>query len=183
MIRDRFESLSRLLSYVLRHAPKEFGLTLDRNGFVSLDELVAAIGAESRWRWVRREDLLNLVASSPKRRSEIRDGRMRALYGHTVPDTVLYETVIPPEYLFHGTVRRFCSDIERLGLISKRRAYVHLPLTIEEALAVGRRRDADPIVYRVYALTAHKEGIQVFSVGKTYLSPYVPARYLERVSA
>jgi len=183
MVRDRFESLSRLLSYVLRHAPKEFGLTLDRDGFVSLDELVAAIGAEPRWGCVGRQDLLNLVASSSKRRFEIRDGRMRALYGHTVVDTVRYEAVIPPEYLFHGTARRFCINIERIGLIPKRRAYVHLSLTIEDALSVGRRRDADPVVYRVYALTACKEGIQFYSAGNTYLSPYIPARYLERVSA
>lgn len=181
MVWNRFEALSRFLSYVLRHAPQEYGLTLDQSGFVSLDKLLEAVNAESRWRWVRREDLLNLVASSPKRRFEITDGRIRALYGHTALNTIAYEPLIPPEHLFHGTARRLCDSIERQGLLPAKRAFVHLSRSVDDALAVGRRRDPSPVVYRVLALTAHKEGIQFFSAGDVYLSRFVPARYLQRL--
>jgi len=182
MAPKKFESLSRFLSYVLRHAPQELGLVLDRSGFVSLDKLLAAMHAESRWRWVRKDDLLNLVASSPRRRFEIGGDRIRALYGHTVPQTMVHEQVIPPEYLFHGTARRFFSSIECSGLLPARRAFVHLSCSIEEALAVGKRRDSDPVVYRVLALAAHNQGIRFYRAGDVYLSRFVPARYLQRLA-
>jgi len=183
MVRDKFESLSRFLSYVLRHAPQEYGLVLDRSGFVSLDTLLAAVNVQPRWRWVRREDLLNLVASSPRRRFEIRDGRIRALYGHTALDTMEYEPAIPPEYLFHGTARRFCDSIESSGLLPAKRAYVHLSRSVEDALAIGKRRDRDPVVYMIFALTAYKEGIQFFSAGDMYLSRFIPAKYLRKLNS
>jgi len=181
MVSNRFESLSRFLSYVLRHAPQEFGLVLDHCGFVSLDSLLAAINTESRWKWVRKEDLLNLIASSPRRRFEIRDGRIRAPYGHTALRMMAYESVVPPEYLFHGTARRFSSSIERSGLLPVRRGFVHLSRSVEEALTVGKRRDHNPVVYRIHALTAHKEGIQFFNAGDVYLSHFIPAIYLQRL--
>jgi len=178
---NRFESLSRFLSYILRHAPHEFDLVLDHNGFVSLDMLLAAISAEPRWKWVRKEDLLNLIASSPRRRFEIKDGRIRALYGHTALRIRSYRSVIPPEHLYHGTARRFSSGIECSGLLPSRRAFVHLSRSVEDALTVGKRRDHNPVVYKILALTAHREGIQFFYAGDVYLSHFVPARYLQRL--
>lgn len=182
MAPNKFESLSRFLSYVLRHAPQEFGLVLDQNGFVSLDKLLVAMHAESRWRWVRKEDLLNLVASLPRRRFEIRDGQIRALYGHTTLQTMVHEEAIPPEYLFHGTARRFSSHIECSGLLPARRAFVHLSRSIEDALAVGKRRDRNPVVYRILALTAHNQGIRFYRAGDVYLSRFIPAKHLQRLN-
>jgi len=181
MVSNRFESLSRFLSYILRHAPQEFGLVLDQSGFVSLDALLAVMNAESRWRWVRKEDLLNLTASSPRKRFEIKDGRIRALYGHTALQRIGHEPVIPPEYLFHGTARRFSGSIEHLGLLPARRAFVHLSQSVDDALRVGRRRDSNPVVYRVLALMAHNEGIRFFNAGDAYLSRFIPARYLQKL--
>jgi len=114
--------------------------------------LLAAINTESRWNWVRKEDLLNLIASSPRRRFEIRGGRIRALYGHTALKMMASEPVIPPEYLFHGTARRFSSGIERSRSLPVRRAFVPLSRSVEEALTVGKRRDHNPVVYRIHAL-------------------------------
>jgi len=181
MVSNRFESLSRFLSYILRHAPQELGLVLDQSGFVSLDALLAAMNAESRWRLVRKEDLLNLTASSPRKRFEIKDGRIRALYGHTALQMIVHEPVIPPEYLFHGTARRFSSSIEHLGLLPARRAFVHLSQSVDDALRVGKRRDSDPVVYRVLALTAYNEGIRFFHAGDVYLSRFIPTRYLQKL--
>ncbi len=182
MAPNKFESLSRFLSYVLRHAPQEFGLVLDQSGFVSMDKLLAAMHAEARWRWVRKEDVLNLVASSPRRRFEIRNDQIRALYGHTALQAMLHEQVIPPECLFHGTARRFSSSIECSGLLPARRAFVHLSCSIEDALAVGNRRDRNPVVYKVLALTAHNQGIRFYRAGDVYLSRFIPARYLQRLN-
>lgn len=33
--------LSKLLSYILRHKPEEYGIVLDENGYTSVDELIS----------------------------------------------------------------------------------------------------------------------------------------------
>jgi putative RNA 2'-phosphotransferase len=180
LIRDRFESLSRFLSYILRHAPEEFGLVLDADGYVPLEKLLTETKADERWRWVKKEDLLNLIASSPKRRFEIRDGRIRALYGHTVTSAPHYKPVVPPEYLYHGTTRRSQDSIDRLGLLPMKRRFVHLSRNIDDAVKVGKRWDTNPVIYRISARAAHKDGIQFFLAGDVYLSKLIPARYLQR---
>jgi putative RNA 2'-phosphotransferase len=58
------------------------------------------------------------------------------------------------------------------------RQYVHLSLDTETALQVGKRRDADPVLLRIRALEAYKEGIR-FYLGndKVWLADTVPGRY------
>lgn len=180
---DRFESLSRFLSYVLRHAPEEFGLVLDSEGYVPLHKFLAAIRADQKWRWVKREDLLNLIASSPKRRFEIHDGQIRALYGHSVTSIPQYRPFVPPEYLFHGTARKFSDNIDRQGLLPMKRRYVHLSRNVEDALKVGKRRDTNPVIYRISALAAHAGGVEFFLAGDVYLSKSIPIRYLQRLDS
>jgi putative RNA 2'-phosphotransferase len=175
------ESLSRFLSYVLRHAPREFGLVLDQDGYVSLDTLVAAIRTRPKWRRLNKEDILDLVATSRRKRFEVKDQRIRALYGHTAMRITSYSQVTPPTYLFHGTARRNSRSIERLGLVPRSRAFVHLSQSIDDALIVERRRDRYPVVYKVLALCAHHEGIRFFRAGDVYLCPFVPPRYLLRL--
>lgn len=43
-------SKSKFLSYVLRHRPDEFGLTLSDGGWVSIDKLLEAINKGNRLR-------------------------------------------------------------------------------------------------------------------------------------
>jgi putative RNA 2'-phosphotransferase len=42
------KQLSKTLAHALRHAPEEYNLTLDPEGWVGLDDLLAARGPTSR---------------------------------------------------------------------------------------------------------------------------------------
>lgn len=43
MITINYQELSKEVSYALRHAPSEYGLALDENGWVDVQELLKAL--------------------------------------------------------------------------------------------------------------------------------------------
>jgi len=75
--------LSRFLSYVLRHDPGAVGIELDAGGWVDVDTLLAALAEHGRPIGV--DTLRALVAGTDKVRLQLRDGRVRAAQGHSVP--------------------------------------------------------------------------------------------------
>jgi len=175
----RRERLSKFLSYVLRHDPDSLGLTLDADGFVPLDPLISAIRREKKWSWVTLEDVDEIQQRSDKRRFEIVGGRIRALYGHTLPSKVRHEEVVPPKILYHGSPRKNLQSILKDGLSPMHRQYVHLSITAYEAESVGLRRDEKPAIVRVFALDAHKGGVKFYRAGPVFLSDRIPPEYLE----
>ncbi|MDF2439138.1 MAG: putative 2-phosphotransferase, partial [Abditibacteriota bacterium] len=97
------------MSLILRHEPERFGLTLDNNGFVPLEKLLAAVQSQKRWQSICEAQIRQVVRESDKQRYEIVDeasgAKIRARYGHSVEGAVSYEPVTPPDTLFHGTSR------------------------------------------------------------------------------
>lgn len=80
-----YMKLSKEVSYILRHAPWEYELELDEQGWVDIGQLLHALQQNKKWQPVQAEDLDKMIAASDKQRHEIVDGRIRALYGHSVP--------------------------------------------------------------------------------------------------
>jgi putative RNA 2'-phosphotransferase len=151
---DRRTRLSKFCSGALRHFPDDVGLSLDDRGWVAWPDLVAA--ATDRYPWADEAAVAGVVATDPKGRFE-RAGsadpsdadRVRAAYGHSV-DVALGPTVgSVPDTLYHGTAPANADAIEREGLKPMGRQRVHLSASVEEALAVGRRHAADPVVFAV----------------------------------
>src|SRR6185503_15716674 len=154
--------LSKLLALILRHRAADYGLTLDPEGFVPLDSLLAAVNSTRGWHWVRAEHVEEVIAHQTKRRYEIVEDDIRAIYGHTLEAGISYPQVVPPDVLLHGTARRFVEAIRREGLRPMRRQYVHL--TDDPALAqlTGARRDPQPAILRIDAARAHTAGVVFF---------------------
>ena len=171
--------MSRYLSYLLRHDPSSLGLSLDPDGFIPVDRLVSSIRLQRKWKWVTMNDVLDAVRRSDKKRFDIVEGRIRAIYGHTIPSRVRYEEVIPPEILYHGTSRKNVESILKGGILPMRRQYVHFSTTAEEAESVGRRRDEKPAILRVCALDAYKSGVKFFQAGSLFLSGPIPPKFIE----
>lgn len=82
--RRRAERLSRLLSLILRHRPDAFGLSLDPHGWVPVEDLLAAVRRQREWRDVSEHDLEAVARLPGRQRFELREGRIRARYGHSV---------------------------------------------------------------------------------------------------
>jgi putative RNA 2'-phosphotransferase len=100
-----------------------------------------------------------VIAGADKKRHEIRDGRIRALYGHSTPHKLLKEPAEPPSVLYHGTSPEAAGRIRAEGLRPMGRQYVHLSLDKATAEQVGRRKAAAPILLVVKAAEAHAGGV------------------------
>jgi len=175
--RDRVR-LSKTMSYILRHGPREFHLVLDPEGYVSLEELLVAI--RTRRPKTSMDDLLEVVATCEKGRFEVVEDDVRACYGHSVKGRIEHEIVVPPRTLYHGTSRGSLDSIREDGLRPMKRQYVHLTLRRDFAESVGRRRDPRPAILIVQALNAHEAGISFYKANENfYLADMVPARFIE----
>lgn len=115
------EELSKEVSYALRHAPWEYELEMDEEGWVSAEQLVDALNRNKKWIGISEDDLSVMIDKSQKKRHEICCGKIRAFYGHSIPMHIIKEKHTPPDILYHGTARRFLSNIELNGLIPKSR--------------------------------------------------------------
>lgn len=175
--------LSKEISYALRHAPWEYELELDENGWVSVKQLLTALNESDKWENVTVEDLEHMIENSDKKRHELVEGKIRALYGHSIPKRIAKEITEPPAILYHGTARRFLESIEDIGLLPKGRQYVHLSNDIETALQVGKRHDDKPVILEINAKKAWDEGIK-FYLGndKVWLADNIPSKYIKVTS-
>ncbi|HWO43504.1 MAG TPA: RNA 2'-phosphotransferase [Candidatus Eisenbacteria bacterium] len=170
------EKISKFLTYVLRHRPHDVPLEFDERGFVAWAELRAAV--QRRFPDATEEEILQVVQESDKRRFELKDGKARATYGHSFPVDLAAEPTLPPARLYHGTARDLAETIVRTGLKPRDRQFVHLSASLEDALAVGRRRDPLPAVVVVEARAAADEGLKFYASGPLFLTSEVPAKYL-----
>jgi putative RNA 2'-phosphotransferase len=162
------------MSYLLRHNPEN--LKIDEDGFVNLNELLEKLNE----RFQVDENLIReIVEKSDKERFEIVGGKIRALYGHSIPVEVKLEEDKTMKRLFHGTTVEATFEILRTGLKPMKRRWVHLSPTIQIAMEVGLRRTRKPVILEVDAESARKDKIKFYkATDKVYLCSYVPPKYI-----
>jgi putative RNA 2'-phosphotransferase len=175
-------AISKRLSYVLRHRPHSVGLTLDPNGWVPVDDLLAALAAHGRR--VTRAELDAVVAGNDKRRFAVEVGpdgrdRIRASQGHSVPVDLGLAPVAPPPVLYHGTSAAAVASIRADGLRKGRRHHVHLSDDAVTARRVGARRREAVSILAVDAEAMAAAGYRFYrSANGVWLTDHVPPRYL-----
>jgi putative RNA 2'-phosphotransferase len=174
-----FSELSKEVSYALRHAPWEYELELDENGGVPLEQLLSSLQLNSKWENLTVIDLIEMIEKSEKKRHVIYDGKIRAFYGHSIPMKIVKEEKTPPEFLYHGTARRFLNSIKEKGLLPQSRQYVHLSQDIEMAETVGKRHDNKAGILIIDSLKAWNDGIKFYYGNeKVWLADMVPYKYV-----
>ena len=180
--RSSEERLSRFLAFILRHHPEEVKLTLDEQGSVDLDVLTAAISGTPGFETATRQQIENFVSSGPAaQRFEITGNRIRARYGHTLPQTIEYEPAEPPEFLFHAATPAGAEAILADGLKPIERQRVHLSVDAPTAREVGRRRSHYPVILRIDTVCARKGGAKFYCGGPAvWLSDEIPGQCITR---
>jgi putative RNA 2'-phosphotransferase len=88
------ERLSRFLSYLLRHKPKEYPLAIDREGFAPWQDVVDMV--QERFYDVTEEQIRSVVTGAEKKRFELRADKVRATYGHSFPVDLAGAAAEPP---------------------------------------------------------------------------------------
>jgi putative RNA 2'-phosphotransferase len=170
------ERISRFLTYVLRHRPKEYPLVFDERGFVDWGDIVQLV--QERYYDITEEQIRAVVTDSDKQRFELQDDKVRATYGHSFPVDLADQRAEPPAKLYYGTARDLAQSMLRNGLKPRDRQYVHLSASAEEAESVARRHDPAPAIIIVDAEKAHEEGVRFYRSGPLFLAENVPAQFL-----
>ncbi|MCZ6631925.1 MAG: RNA 2'-phosphotransferase [bacterium] len=168
--------ISKLLSLMLRHRPDEFGLEVDAFGFADVEAVLSALQAKDGE--VTMEDVEAVVYDGEKQRFEIKDGRIRARYGHSFPIDLGVDPAEPPEFLYKGVSPKEVEGILSEGLTPIDRQFVHLSFESEVAAQIGGGRGRPSAVIRVAAQEAHEAGVAFFDCGPTVLTEQVPTEFL-----
>jgi putative RNA 2'-phosphotransferase len=172
------ESTSKFLSLVLRHKPEQIGLSLDSEGWASIDELVNLANAAGQP--LDRMSIEVIVAMSDKQRFALsQDGRrIRANQGHSINVSLGLEPKVPPDQLYHGTASRFLASIQMSGLNSAQRLQVHLSSDATVAQQVGARHGrAIVLIVNAKAMSAAGH-LFYLSQNGVWLTKAVPPQYI-----
>ena len=140
------ERLSRFLTFLLRHKPKEYHLAMGREGFAPWHEVVDLV--RQRFYDVTEEQMRALIAGGSKKRFEICGGKVRATYGHSFAIDLGDTAAEPPSELYFAAARDLTQSMLERGLEPRERQYVHLSVTAAEAESVARRHDPAPATPR-----------------------------------
>lgn len=175
-------SKGKFLSLILRHQPETIGLTLDANGWASVEELLEKLAKHKKP--LTRAELEELVLTNDKQRYSFNaeHTQIRANQGHSLKNLDLgLEPLEPPAVLYHGTASRFVDAILQEGLKAQFRQHVHLSVDIETATKVGARH-GKPVILSVDTQQMFKDGFSFYcSANKVWLTEKVSAIYLKIV--
>lgn len=168
--------VSKFLSLVLRHKPETIGITLDENGWVSVEELLEAMHKNGKQ--ITIEQLEDVVKNNDKKRFIIEDSRIRANQGHSLNVDLKLTTAVPPKILHHGTATRFLKPILEEGLRKMNRQHVHLSNDEVTASKVGARH-GKLVILAITAGKMHSDGYKFYcSENGVWLTNSVPNDYI-----
>jgi putative RNA 2'-phosphotransferase len=172
---------SKFLSLVLRHKPEEIGLELDENGWANTEELIEKCNRKGQK--LNVELLEAIVATNEKKRFALNEdkSKIRANQGHSIEVDLNLIEVIPPEELYHGTVKNGIDEILIHGLKKMNRQHVHLSKDVETAKIVGARR-GKPIILKIDSKKMHEDNYKFYvSENGVWLSDFVPSQYIRKL--
>ncbi len=169
--------ISRKLSKALRHNPTAFGLSMDKHGWVDVNQLLNVFNVE-------RNDLYKIVQENDKKRFVLSEDKcqIRAAQGHSIDVDLQMQSIKPPAILFHGTTVEAIQKISVEGLLKMRRQHVHLSENVKTASAVGSRHGL-PIVLRIDSDKMFSDDFTFYlSDNGVWLTDFVPPQYITIVS-
>ena len=173
--------LSKYLSLLLRHQPDVLGITLDPQGWTSVEALLEKMRGKGMD--IDLAQLKQVVADNDKQRFAFNPdfSRIRANQGHSVDVDLGLPSVAPPEYLYHGTAEKNLSVILQEGLQKRSRQHVHLSTDVATAVKVGQRH-GKPVVLLVHSGKLHLDGGLFYrSENHVWLTDAIAPAYLEVV--
>ena len=129
---------SKRLAYLLRHSTLP-----NQQGWMEVKLLLSVHN-------FTESELTEIVNTDTKGRFEFSEDRslIRALYGHSNGASIEYQELTPPAILYHGTAKKYLSNILTEGLKPQSRNFVHLSEDHDMARSVGERH-GEPIILQI----------------------------------
>jgi putative RNA 2'-phosphotransferase len=163
--------------YILGHSPHEFGIVPDKNGFVSIKELLQAMHEEPDMPHSSEGNINEVLMSDERELFERDDNKIRAVSRHWILDTSLSATDIPP-ILFTPVRRKAHYLVLEKGLIKRDDHFYCLTQDREMAERIGKRKDQKPVIIELMALKAANEGVLISRFGGLFLADTIPERFI-----
>jgi len=150
---DRETRLSKLLAYLLRHKPDAAGVTLDPEGWVNLDTLIAGVNEHERLPFpLERELAVRVLLGPSSDLFQFEENLVRARSGHSVAGVSIPEPegLEIPEFLFlalEPDALEFCTGAQSLSappgrpfrLLQDEESVLPENLIVVEALRAARQ--------------------------------------------
>ncbi len=142
---NAIQAALRFVLKILRHSAEDYSIILDRYGWASVDDLILLVNyrfqINSYWKdWNRAA--VETISDLQSDRLEMKNGTVRALYGHSISHVKAAGVGVPPRRLFHGTSSIALPWIFRCGLQPAGRNYVHLTSDVQYAQSIGEAIEA-----------------------------------------
>ena len=169
---------SKFLSLILRHRPETIGISLDKEGWAVVDDLIK--GTSNSKTQLTEELLEELVSTSDKKRFAFNKNhtKIRCQQGHSIDIDLGLKPKQPPDFLYHGTSRQFVGSILKEGIKKGERHHVHLSSDKETATVVGGRRGQHKI-FLIDSYKMNRDGYVFFLSGnEVWLTDFVPSKYI-----
>ena len=177
MTAKEIKHISKFLSLILRHKPEKIGLTLDKNGWAVVTDILEKSNLK-----FTMETLEEVVETNDKQRFSFNADKtkIRANQGHSLKTIDLeFAPQIPPSFLYHGTVPKFLQSIKLDGLKRMNRQHVHLSADRQTASIVGKRRGV-PEILSIRSGQMQADGFPFYlSKNGVWLTDHVPPKYID----
>lgn len=177
------KKLSGILIGILRHFPQQFGVKIDSHGWAEIDEVCNAIKSKiDRFYWVRKKHIVALALTDEKERYQLREGKIRATYAHTIEVDLTDLPEADVDYLYYPVTEEEVDIVMEQGILPTDRNKVHLSGTKEKAIEAGKIRVENPVLLEIDARKAMEEGVDIRKAGRdVYVTDKVDAKYIRRV--
>ena len=167
------QQLAKLVTYILRYRPDEFGLVPNGEGYVRIKDLLQAIGEEEGWRYVRQGHIDEILYTLTDPPIEIDGLYVRARERGTLPGTGPAEPL--PKLLYVGIRRKAYTNVSRKGIFPGAHPHIILASDMEMAARIGRRLDASPVLLTVLVQESVTRGVSFRQAGAAlYLAESIP---------
>jgi len=152
----QLKSISKFLSFILRHHPEQIGITLDKDGWVDIDTLLTQVNHPEHG-----------FTGNP--------------LTSTAQVQVEHKVATPPQILYHGTAERSVPSILEQGLHSASRHFVHLSADAATAVNVGSRH-GKPLVLTIDTVAMLAAGHQFYLADNgVWLTENVPPQFIGKL--
>lgn len=163
--RERDSRFERWLLWVLRHESSRETVSVDAQGWASLEDIVAAMPPfDNSWLTPTKSDVRRQVEAMPPGRLELSNDRIRACYGHSMPGVDTAIRAMPPPKLFHGTSESLLPEIHNRGLLPMTRNRVHLTSDLDYARLMAQRIRPG-VILSIDAVGAIQTGTRFYRTG------------------
>ena len=172
--------LSSILIGILRHFPQQFNVKLDSHGWADIDEVVNAIKNKiDRFYWLRKRHVVALALTDEKGRYQLREGKIRATYAHTIDVDLSDLPDADVDALYYPVTEEELEIVLEQGLLPTDRNKVHLSGSVEKAMEAGKTRVENPVILKIDARKAMEDGIVIKKAGKeVYIADEIDAKYI-----